>query len=41
MVADVAYMGRRKYVEDFVGMPAKRNHLEDIDVDKSVILKQM
>jgi len=30
-------MGRRKYVQDFVGIPAKRNHLEDIYVDKSII----
>jgi len=41
MVAQVAGMGRRKYVQDFVGIPAKRNHLKDIDVDRSVILKQM
>jgi hypothetical protein len=41
MVAHVAYMGRRKYVQDFVGIPVKRNHLEDIDVDRSIILKQM
>jgi len=37
----MAYMGRRKYVQDFVGIPAKRNHLEGIDVDRSIILKQM
>ena len=30
-------MGRRKYVQDFVGIPAKRNYLEDIDVDRSII----
>jgi hypothetical protein len=41
MVAHVACMGKRKYVQDFVGIPAKRNNLEDIDVDRSVILKQM
>jgi len=23
--------------KDFVGIPAKRNHLQDIDVDRSII----
>jgi len=41
MVTHVAYIGRRKCVQDFVGIPAKRNHLEDIDVDRSIILKHM
>jgi hypothetical protein len=34
-------MGGRTYVRDFVGIRANRNHLEDIDVNRCIILKQM